>query len=135
MMRMELSRMDLVAPYLENSVRIHAVRMIDGRKRLIITDHIERLFRVGPTTDHIVNMALVHRHNGFSGMESAHMSVGRLVDILHAASISPPFWLLQDAVEVNVVEDLLVNEAVIQEFFGLEPQIDLTRSLFGLRRV
>ena len=86
-MRMELGRMDLVAPYLEKSVWIHAIRVVRGRKGLVIADHVERLFRIGTAADHVIYMALIHRHNGLRSMESAHMPIGRLMDILHSGTV------------------------------------------------
>lgn len=108
--RMVLGRMHFVAFYLKHRMRRLAIGMKGRRIGAIVTDDIERLVEIRPAALDVVDMALIHRHDGLSGMHSARMAVGRLVQILHAVQ----YGLLEYAVKVYIVENLFADAAIVE---------------------
>ena len=112
--------MYLITLDLKERVRRSAVRMVFGRKHFVAMDGVNRLREVGATILEVVDVAFIHRHDWFQRMLSAHMAILRLMQILHTLT------LLQNAVKVYVVQNLLSHQTVFGHLFVCKPDRDLT---------
>lgn len=88
MRRMMLGRVHFVATYLKKRMRGYAARMMFGRIRAILSDHVERLGHIRMPSGNAVNLAVFHRHKGLGSVDLSDMAVVRLVQELHTNILS-----------------------------------------------
>ena len=77
-----LGRVYLIPSYFKHGVWTICLWVKGSCKGLIVTHNVHCL-SIGPATDHVVDMALVHRHDGLGRMEATSVTIRRLVEVLH----------------------------------------------------
>ena len=77
-----LGRVYLIPSYLKHGVWTIRLWVKGSCKSPVVTHNVHRL-SIGPAADHVVDMTLVHRHDGLGRMEATSMSIGCLMEVLH----------------------------------------------------